>query len=125
MPGNAKSRRSLLENWAALYSNNTESERLIEPYIAALGVRYRAQHIFWGLRIIPDFVLLDYACIIEIDDPSHNTAYKKAKDKEKTAKLLKQGWKVCRTTNAAVEINPAAALKEALKQVGLDHLIKE
>jgi very-short-patch-repair endonuclease len=124
MAGN-KGRRSLLENWASLYSNLTAAEQSLEPYIAALGVRYRVQHPFFGLRIFPDFVLPDHALVIEVDDPSHLTAYKKKADKDKTAKLNKLGWTVVRCTNEQALKNPAQTLKQMLKEAGLDNLIKE
>lgn len=117
-------RNTLLDHWAALYTNQTPAEKAMEPVIAALGVRYRTQHVFWGLHVIPDFVLLDHKLVMEVDDKSHSTKAKQAKDAERTAKLNRAGWQVVRTTNAAALDNPGAALKQMLCDAKLTHLLK-
>ena len=114
----------LLEYWAKLY-NLTEAEKAIEPEIAKLGTRYRVQHPLWGLRLFPDFVLLDYKLVLEIDDSSHFTKKKQREDAERTARLQRAGWTVVRTTNEKALGDPKAALKSMLMEAKLDHLIKE
>lgn len=113
----------LLKNWASLYSNQTDFEKLMEPEIASLGVRYRTQHPVWSLGVFPDFVLLDYKVVIEVDDKSHRGKAKKKADEERTAKLVKLGWRVTRCTNEAVKENPREALRGCLAEVNLDHLL--
>lgn len=115
-------RRSLAENALSLLANMTEAEQALEPHIAKLGVRYRCQHLFWGLKIIPDFLLLDHGIVVEVDDPSHNRKAKREADAKKTASLEKLGWKVYRCTNAAVIANPAQVLRDILTDAGLTEL---
>ncbi len=119
-----KMRRSFLENWASLYSNQTPAEFCLEPHVAYLGLRYRTQHPFWGLKIIPDYVLPDIKLIIEVDDDSHKQKAKRIKDEEKTLKLNKLGWTVVRCTNDEATENPGGTLKRMLESVNLGHLYK-
>lgn len=107
------SRRNILENWAALYANQTKAERALEPHIAALGLRYRSQHPYWGI-CIADFVLLDEGLIIEVDGPSHDTLKQKIKDADYAVRLKKRGWDVVRIKNEDCHSFPEFALKNAI-----------
>ncbi len=118
-------RKSFVDNWASLYTNQKDPEKAMEPVVAALGQRYRCQHPFWGHHFIVDFVLLDHKLIIEIDGDEHRTAAGKRKDKERDAKLAKSGWRVVRTTNAQALSDPGAALKQMLVEAKLTKLLKE
>lgn len=103
-----------LLRWAKLYSNPTRQERALEPVVASLGVPYRFQHPLWGLRVFPDFVLLDHKVVIEVDDPGHRRTANRKKDAERTRKLNQAGWRVVRVTNDEVDEDPVAALRTAL-----------
>lgn len=106
-----------LTRWAKLYSNPTPAEIALEPAIAALGIRYRFQHPFWGLRIFPDFVLLDKKVVIEVDDPSHRTKKKRLADEEKTARLARMGWTVVRCTNEEALADPAGTVARLMASI--------
>jgi very-short-patch-repair endonuclease len=117
----------MLSRWAKLYSQPTKAEMALEPAIAALGVPYRFQHPIWALRVFPDFALPTLKLIIEVDDPSHNTKTKRAKDAERTAKLQARGWKVVRCTNEQAINDPRGTVARLLEAAGLDpkNLCKE
>jgi very-short-patch-repair endonuclease len=115
----------MLTRWSGLYTNQTKAEKAIEPAVASLGVRYRTQHPLWGLRLFPDFVLLDHKLVLEIDDTSHNTKAKKKADLLRTEKLNKAGWIVVRCTNDEALSDPRAALRKMLVEAKLEHLMKE
>jgi very-short-patch-repair endonuclease len=110
-----------LSHWARLYSNQTNAEKALEPAVASLGVRYRTQHPLWALGVFPDFVLLDERVVIEVDDPSHNTAKKKAADRDRTAKLKKAKWTVVRCTNAEALSDPYGTVDKLMQAAGLPH----
>lgn len=110
-----------LSRWARLYSNQTDAEKALEPAIASLGVRYRTQHPLWSLGVFPDFVLLDDRIVIEVDDPSHNTARKKKADQERTAKLQKAKWRVLRCTNDEALTDPYGTVDRLMQAAGLPH----
>lgn len=110
---------TFLARWAKLYSNPTPAEAALEPAIAKLGMRYRFQHPLWGLRVFPDFVLLDHKVIIEVDDPSHRTSKKRREDAERTARLQKAGWRVWRCTNDEAIEDPHGTIERMLKDTKL------
>lgn len=110
----------LFKNWYWLYSNLTEPELALEPAIAALGKRYRAQHLFAGLKHIVDFALLDDKIIIEVDGSSHTKPDQIRKDLEHTIKLESMGWRVVRCSNEAAKANPEHTLRLLLTD-GLNH----
>lgn len=114
---------TFLSRWAKLYSNPTPAEAALEPAIAKLGVRYRFQHPLWGLRVFPDFVLLDYKVIIEVDDPSHRTSKKRREDAERTARLAKAGWRVVRCTNDEALEDPHGTVRSLIEPLGLPGLL--
>lgn len=107
------------ERWAKLYSNPTPAEVAVEPAIASLGVPYRFQHPLWGLRLFPDFVLLQQKLVIEIDDPGHATRAGRAKDALRTKKLAAAGWRVVRCTNAEAIDDPYGAVDAMMEEAGL------
>lgn len=104
----------LLRYWCRLYQNMTESERALEPSIAALGERYRAQHPFFGLKLIADFALLDRKLIIEVDGNSHDRPAQKKKDLQHMIALKALGWDVVRVTNEQAQAVPAETVAAAL-----------
>lgn len=105
-----------LRNWARLYTTQTPAERALEPAIAALGVPYRAQHPFFGLRHIADFALLDDKLIIEVDGKSHETATQIRKDLKHTLGLMKMGWRVVRCKNEEAVADPEACVRACLER---------
>lgn len=113
----------VLRWWAAAYSNPTPAEKALEPEVAKLGVPYRIQHPIWALSYRLDFALPTLGVAIEVDDPSHTAKKKRAADKKRSARLEKAGWRVLRTTNAAVLANPAKALRDCLEAAGLSTLL--
>ncbi len=110
---------TFLSRWAKLYAQQTPAEAALEPAIAKLGVRYRFQHPLWGLRLFPDFVLLDHRVIIEVDDPSHRTTKKRREDAERTARLQAAGWRVVRCWNEEALEDPHGTLARILSPLKL------
>lgn len=108
-------RDMFLLRWAKLYSNPTKAEAALEPAIAALGIRYRFQHPLWGLRVFPDFVLLDAKIVVEVDDPSHNRTANRKKDAERTKNLNRHGWRVVRCTNDEALQDPFGVVERIVK----------
>lgn len=104
----------LLRYWARLYANPTKSEIALEPAIAALGEPYRAQHPFFGLKHIADFVLLRRKLIIEVDGSSHDTPVQKKKDLEHTIALKALGYEVVRITNEQAQAIPVEIVSDCL-----------
>lgn len=104
----------LFKNWYYLYSNQTEAERALEPAVAALGRRYRAQHLFPGLKHVADFALLDDRLIIEVDGKSHSEEGQIAKDFAHTLGLAKIGWRVFRCKNEEAVSDPEGTVAKAL-----------
>lgn len=100
----------LFRNVFYLLNNMTPAERALEPYIAALGTRYRSQWLFARLRYIADFVLLDSRVIIEVDDRSHEEPEKRRKDLTRMLVLESEGWKVIRVTNAEALKDPGGVI---------------
>lgn len=105
----------LLRYWAKLYSSPTDSEKAIEPAIAALGEPYRAQHPFFSLKHIADFVLLNRKLIIEVDGDSHSRPAQIKKDLEHTIALKALGYEVIRVTNEQAQAIPEETVKAALR----------
>jgi very-short-patch-repair endonuclease len=107
----------MLQNWARLYTNLTEAEQSLEPAIAALGRRYRAQHPFFGLRLIADFALIDDKIVIEVDGSSHRATAQKQKDLQHMLALEAKGWAVVRCKNEEALQDPHGTLDRLLKSV--------
>lgn len=107
---------TFLARWARLYSNPTPAETALEPAIAKLGRRYRFQHPLWGLRVFPDFVLLDDKIVIEVDDPSHRTTKKRRDDADRTDRLRSAGWRVVRCTNEEALEDPHGTVARLLQE---------
>lgn len=104
----------MLRYWAKLYEQ-TDSERAIEPAIAALGRRYRSQHPFWGMSAFADFALIDDKIVIEIDGRSHDAPAQKEKDLLHMMKWSQMGWQVARITNEMAVRDPEGAIRAALQ----------
>ena len=105
-------------NWARNYFNHyngkSRPQTLLEVEVASLGEVYQAQRPMYGHRVVADFCLPSRSLIIEIDGKEHARKDKKAKDKERDARLAKSGWTVIRLTNEEVLENPRKALVKAL-----------
>lgn len=110
----SRSADMFLGNWAHLYTDLTQAEYAIEPAIAALGVRYRAQHPIFAYHYIVDFALLDERIIIEVDGKSHNGPEAKEADRGRTLKLERLGWVVVRCTNEQAVSEPQATVQKLL-----------
>jgi very-short-patch-repair endonuclease len=110
----------MLRNWSAL-SKGTPAEWAIEPAVASLGRPYRWQHPLWGLSLFPDFALIQDKVVLEIDDQRHFTTRGKAKDVERTAKLVKAGWRVVRCTNEEALSDPYGAVDRMCEEAGLSY----
>jgi very-short-patch-repair endonuclease len=94
--------------------NPTAAEEAIEPAIAALGERYRSQHLFLGMKHIADFALLDRKLIIEVDGDSHSTPRQREKDLKHTLALQALGWTVFRCSNEQAMAAPSGTVQAAL-----------
>lgn len=88
-----------LRNWARLYSKQTPAEVVFEEHLCKLGVPYRTQHPFFGLRRIVDFVLPREKVVIEVDGASHAVPAQKRKDLISSIALEELGFAVIRFTN--------------------------
>lgn len=105
-----------LRNWARLYAYPTKPEQNLEPHVAALGLRYRAQHPVFAAGVIVDFALLDEKIAIEVDGASHRSPDAQAKDAARTSKLQRLGWTVVRMSNREALNDPAGALERCLAE---------
>ena len=99
-------------------SNQTEAESLLWLMVKGnrLGRKFKRQHIICCL--IADFVCIETNLIIEIDGGYHSLPDQQTSDKERTAWLESQGFRVIRFTNAEVMQNTTNVLqqiKEKLK----------
>lgn len=110
----------LFKFWFHLLTNMTKAELALEPAIAALGKRYRSQHLFPGLKHVADFALLDEKIIIEVDGPSHQEPKQRRKDATHELALRRLGWRVVRCTNEDAISQPH--LTVATLQEKLNHL---
>jgi very-short-patch-repair endonuclease len=108
-----------LTRWARLYSDPTPAERALEPAVAALGRPYRFQHPLWHLGYFPDFALTADRVIFEVDDPGHRRAAARARDRVRTERLIRAGWRVFRCTNAEALADPVAAVARMAQAAGL------
>jgi len=107
-----------LQNWAALYTKPTPSEQAIEPYVAALGMPYRAQHPVFSCHAIVDFALLNPRIIFEVDGKNHNSPAQQKADRDRTKRLETQGWVVVRCTNMQAQTEPAATVQRMIMEAG-------
>lgn len=111
----------MLGRWAKLY-RGTPAELALEPAVASLGVRYRTQYplfLFSKLRYFPDFVLLDWHVVIEVDDPGHARRERQEADRERTKALRAAGWTVVRCENEDALRHPYATVNRMMVQLGL------
>ncbi len=107
----------LFAYWYRLSAYPTGPEEALEPAIAALGERYRAQHLFAGLKHIADFALLDRKIIIEVDGDSHLKPLQMEKDLKHTMALQALGWTVFRCSNEQAKANPEGVVRASLRAV--------
>ena len=99
----ATSNYGLLQEFARKNRNNpTDAERILWEYLKGgrMGTHFRRQHIV--MDYIPDFVCLSEKLIIEIDGGYHLAGEQPQRDKERTAELAEQGFRVVRFTNEEV-----------------------
>jgi len=109
----------LFRNWFYLSNRLTEAERALEPAIAALGERYRAQWLFLnkgkGAKpYVADFVLLDRNLIIEVDGDSHSEPEQIAKDLHNSMAMQALGYRTVRVSNASAKADPEGTVQAAL-----------
>jgi very-short-patch-repair endonuclease len=116
---------SLFRNWYYLSKGMTDPERAIEPAIARLGERYRAQWLFPHLYHIVDFVLVDRKLILEVDGKSHLTPDQRYKDLVHTIALEKMGYAVVRCTNEEATTDPAGVVASLPERVRLRPNLEE
>lgn len=110
-----------LLRWAKLYSDATPAERSLEPAVASMGRPYRFQHALFALGVFPDFALIHDKVVIEVDDPSHNTARRRKADAERTRKLEAHGWRVLRCTNEEALEDPYGTVTRLMKAADLPY----
>lgn len=104
----------ILGYWYKLYMNMTESEKALEPAIAALGELYRVQHPFLKFKHFADFALPNRKLVIEVDGDSHLKPLQKKKDLDHMIGLKSIGWDVVRVTNEQSQADPAGTVAAAL-----------
>ena len=107
--------------WSRLY-RSTPAELALEDAVAAIGVPYRGQFpgFLYGLRYFVDFLLPTLRLVIEVDDPSHNTAEKQITDAERTAALERVwGVRVVRCTNEEAIADPHGTVRRLLSEAGV------
>lgn len=107
--------------WSRL-SRCTPAELALEDAVAALGVPYRVQFpgFLYGVRFFPDFLLPTLGVVIEVDDPSHNTAEKREADEERSRALAAAwGVAVVRCTNDEALTRPAEAVATMLRSINM------
>lgn len=107
--------------WSKLYKG-TASELALEDAVAALGVPYRTQFpgFLWGIRYFLDFALPTLGVVIEVDDVSHSSEEKRAKDAIRTKDIeAKFGWRVLRCTNEEAKSDPNGAVRRMLSEAKL------
>ena len=80
----------------------TEAESFLWSYIRAnqLGVHFRRQHPIGDF--IADFICIDQRLIIEVDGNIHNKPEQQEWDKQRTAFLESQDYRVVRFSNEQV-----------------------
>ena len=79
----------------------------------------------FALGFFPDFALIADKVLIEVDDPSHNTAARRKSDRERTKKLERAGWTVVRCTNAEALADPYATVDRLMETAGLPYRTQE
>lgn len=89
----------------------TDPEIALEPHIAALGERYRAQCLFPAIYHIADFALLDRRIIIEVDGHSHLAPEQRWKDLNHSLWLERNGWAVVRVLNEEAKSRAAYVIE--------------
>lgn len=90
----------------------TAAENCLEPYIAEVGIPYRAQYPVW--RFILDFAWVGAKVAVEVDGASHRSPDGIAKDIKRTAWLQSKGWTVVRCTNEEALADPEGTVQRLI-----------
>ena len=92
----------LKNNAKRMRRGQTEAESFLWSYIRAnqLGVHFRRQHPICDF--IADFICIDQRLIIEVDGNIHNKPEQQEWDKQRTAFLESQDYRVVRFSNEQV-----------------------
>ena len=92
----------LKNNAKRMRHGQTEAESFLWSYIRAnqLGVHFRRQHPIGDF--IADFICIDQRLIIEVDGNIHNKPEQQEWDKQRTAFLESQDYRVVRFSNEQV-----------------------
>ena len=92
----------LKNNAKRMRRGQTEAESFLWSYIRAnqLGVHFRRQHPIGDF--IADFICIDQRLIIEVDGNIHNKPEQQDWDKQRTAFLESQDYRVVRFSNEQV-----------------------
>ena len=92
----------LKNNAKRMRRGQTEAESFLWSYIRAnqLGVHFRRQHPIGDF--IADFICIDQRLIIEVDGNIHNKPEQQEWDKQRTAFLESQDYRVVRFSNEQV-----------------------
>ncbi|MFQ7113440.1 endonuclease domain-containing protein [Hallella bergensis] len=92
----------LKNNAKRMRRGQTEAESFLWSYIRAnqLGIHFRRQHPI-GI-FIADFICIDQRLIIEVDGNIHNKPEQQEWDKQRTAFLESQDYRVVRFSNEQV-----------------------
>jgi very-short-patch-repair endonuclease len=97
----------------------TAAENCLEPFIAEVGIPYRAQYPVW--RFILDFAWIGAKVAVEVDGESHRTPDGIEKDRKRTAWLESKGWIVVRCKNEEALADPEGTVQrliDAAKSAG-------
>lgn len=103
----------------AMRRNPTEPERLLGEELRRAGYIFSTQQILNGY--IVDFYFPLQKLIIEVDGHYHFTVPGRARDKVRTAVLLRRGYSMLRFTNAQVTGKRAEVLKAIEKRLKRRH----
>ena len=92
----------LKNNAKRMRRGQTEAESFLWSYIRAnqLGIHFRRQHPIGDF--IADFICIDQRLIIEVDGNIHNKPEQQEWDKQRTAFLESQDYRVVRFSNEQV-----------------------
>lgn len=107
----------LIPRQAALRRNATEEEIIFKEYLEYYGIRYVFQRGFISGDnfCIADFYLPDFALVVEIDGPYHNTSKQKRRDSDKDNYYKKRHLNVLRIKNEDVEKFPISYFQNLSK----------
>jgi len=113
----------LLEHSKKMRNQPTEAERLLWNVLSNKqldGYKFRRQHIIGNY--IADFICLKTNLIVEIDGSIHQLPENKVSDKERTAWLQEEGYRVIRFTNNEVLSDLDKVLEEIQQELEIPPL---